>query len=495
MKSVIGLDIGTSGIKAILVNELGTVTKTYSESYDFDTIKDGWNEQNPKLWWESAIRTIKGIIKEEKKSDVLAISMSGQMHTTVLLDKIGKVIRPAILWNDTRTTKQCAFIQTLAGGKNELLEMVSNPALEGFSAGKLLWVKEHEYENFKKIDIVLMPKDYIGYKLTGIKYTEKSDASGTLLMDVKKGIWHDKLIKKLGIPKKILPQILNSSDVIGNLLPEIAEQVGLSVNCKVIAGGADNACAALGMGIINENDALISIGTSGTVIINVKDNMINVDGSYHLFSHCYQNDLYEMSVMLSSGLSLKWLKEQMLQTSKSYDELCKYALLAKPGSQGIYFLPYLCGERSPHPNAQATAAFLGIQSTTNQSEMIRSVLEGVGYGCRECLEVMDPLDTIKRIKITGGGARSDVWCQIISDIINREVESIDIIEGPAYGAALLAGMGCGLFKDLQTNLNTHAKIGKLYYPNLRNGDIYNHHYLVYKKLYKYLLPAYQEMKK
>lgn len=495
MKYVIGLDIGTSGTKALLVDEEGRVTGAEQISYDFDVIKDGWYEQNPQLWWDATIQVITKLLINVKKEDVTAISLSGQMHSVVIVDKQGEVIRPAILWNDTRTTQECLEIEKLVGGKANLLEHVANPALEGFSAGKLLWIKHHEPNNYKKIHKVLMPKDYIGYKLTNEYYTDKSDASGTLFMDVRNGVWHEETRNALHISKEILPPIKNSDEIIGTVSYEASTKTGLLNTCLVIAGGADNACAALGNGILHNHDSLISIGTSGTIISYVKGKDKKVDGNYHLFAHCINDDLYSMSVMLSSGLSLKWLCKELLKNSYSYDEICTLAKSTDIGSGGVFFLPYLCGERSPHPNADASGCFMGMQASTKQEDIFRSVLEGIGYGCKECLDLMDDTHQIKRLKITGGGAKSPVWVQIISDILGRELEVADISEGPAYGAALLAGIGSGMYTDIESIWKHNLGSGVIYYPNPEHHQIYCKYFKIYKNIYKVLLPIYKDMKK
>lgn len=494
MKYVIGLDIGTSGTKAILVNEQGNVINSVHETYGFTMLKDGWCEQDPQLWWDAVKKVLIELLQNFDKADIRAISMSGQMHSTVFVDKQGMVIRPAILWNDTRTSEECSAIDELIG-KERLLDQVSNIALEGFSAGKILWIKKYEPENYQRIHKILMPKDYIGYCLTTNYYTDKSDASGTLLMDVKKGTWCIEIIEKLGLDVDAFPEIVDATSVIGTLQKEIALELGLSPTCMVIAGGADNACAALGTGILHDRDSLISIGTSGTIISFIEDKHIQVDGSYHLFAHCISNALYKMSVMLSSGLSFRWVRNQMLESNCTYNELCRRANATKPGSHGVYFLPYLCGERCPHPNAAAKGSFIGIVATTSQDDLIRSVLEGVGYGFRECIEVMDKDKEIKRYKVTGGGAKSSIWLQMIADIIGCELELVEVVEGPAYGAALLAGIGSGIFRDVEAICSRYVAKGKVYYPNLENKKIYDKHFEVYKKLYTCLLPAYQAMKK
>lgn len=494
MRYVIGVDIGTSGTKAILVDENGNVCRDASRSYDFVSVRDGWTEQDPALWWDAVVYTIQRVVTQVDKKDIIAISMSGQMHSTVMLDKEGIVIRPAILWNDTRTSAQCKLIEELVQGKEQLLKETANPALEGFSAPKILWVKEHEPQHYERIHKVLMPKDYIGYRLSGKLYTEKSDASGTLLMDVKQGQWNYRLIETLGLSKNIVPDIYESSDVIGTLTEEAAQLLRLDTHTVVVAGGADNACAALGCGILHEHDALISIGTSGTIMIHEGERDVKVDGTYHLFSHCYQHDRYAMSVMLSSGLSFKWLHKELLKTESDYDALCNDAAHSCPGSHGVCFLPYLCGERSPHPDADVRASFSGIQASTTQEDMIRSVLEGVGYGCRECLEVMDQEHSIRRLKITGGGARSRIWTQIIADITGCELEIVDVKEGPAYGAALLAGLGSGVFHDIKAICDCHGSVNDICYPNMENKKIYDANYKIYRQLYTALKPVYQNMK-
>lgn len=488
MKYLLGLDIGTSGVKGLIINSEGAIIKSKLIGYDVNIIKNGWIEQSPECWWSATKIVISELMKETKisKDKLVAISFSGQMHSSVFLDENLQVIRPAILWSDTRTTGQCEKIYNSVGGLDVLLDYVSNPALEGFTAPKVLWLKDNEENNYSKVKYVVLPKDYIRYKLTGEIYTEVSDAAGTLLFDVKKKCWNKELMEKLNINNLIVPNVLESTDVAGRVEKLIARELGLSEDTLVIAGGADNACAAIGSGIVDSSKAVLSIGTSGTIVAFCENPNIKTKGNVHLFNHSYPNSWYLMTVMLSAGMSLKWIKEQILNIDMSYNQLTALASKSSIGSNGVIFLPYLFGERSPHSDPKAKSIFYGLSGATKTEDMIRSVLEGVGFGFKDCLNVIEENVNIDEIRITGGGANSPLWVSIIADIINKPINTINIQEGPAFGAAIIAGVGAGVFNDFHSILNKVITIEKTIRPDTENVKLYEEYYSIYMDLYKNL---------
>ncbi len=480
-----GIDVGTSGVKAIIIDSTGKVIASKIESYDIKVIKKGWMEQEPESWWNSTKKVVSELVKETyiNKDEIKAISFTGQMHSSVFLDKDNNVLRPAILWNDTRTSKQCEEIYDTVGGLDSLLDYVSNPALEGFTAPKILWLRENEKGNYEKLECVLLPKDYIRYKFTKDISTEMSDAAGTLLYDVKNKRWNSELIKKLNLKDNIFPKVVKSTDIVGNIDKEVAKELGLSEKTLIVAGGADNACAAIGSGIVENSKAVLSIGTSGTIVAYTDKNSIETKGNLHFFNHACNDSWYIMTVMLSAGMCFKWLKKNILKTAKSYDELTDMASESCPGSNGVIFVPYLFGERSPHPDPNAKSMFYGLSSNTNNKDIIRSVLEGVSLGFRDCLASIENSVDIEEIRITGGGANSQLWVSIMADVLNKEISLINIQEGPAFGAAIIAGVGSGIFEDFKSILDKSVKVTKTVKPNKDNAKLYEKYYQIYTLLY------------
>lgn len=485
MEYLIGIDIGTSGVKAIIIDNTGRVISSRIESYDIKVIKKGWMEQDPEEWWNGTKKAVSEVIKEGaiNKDEIKAISFTGQMHSSVFLDENNSVLRPAILWNDIRTSKQCKEIYDTVGGLDQLLNYVSNSALEGFTAPKILWLRENEKQNYEKLECVLLPKDYIRYKFAGDIGTEMSDAAGTLLYDVKNKKWNKELIKKLNLKDNIFPKVVKSTDVVGKINKEVAKELGLNEETLIVAGGADNACAAIGSGIVENSKAALSIGTSGTIVAYTDKNDIKTKGNLHFFNHACNSSWYIMTVMLSAGMCFKWLKKNILKTDKSYDELTNMASEALPGSNGVIFVPYLFGERSPHPDPNAKSMFYGLSSNTTDKDLIRSVLEGVSLGFKDCLVSIENSVDIEEIRITGGGSNSQLWTSIMADVLNREISLINIQEGPAFGAAIIAGVGSGVFKNFKSILDKSVKVIKTVKPNKENAKLYEKYYKIYTLLY------------
>ncbi len=498
MQYLMGLDIGTSGVKALLLSQNGEIITTATESYPLDTPKAGWAEQNPKDWWEAVVKVINKTINKDNinPADIAGLSLSGQMHSSVFLDENMEVIRPAILWSDTRTEKQCKEIENKAGGLENLIKKVSNPALEGFTAPKILWLKQNEPENYKKVNYVLMPKDYIRYKLTGKINTEVSDAAGTLLFDVKKKEWSKELAKLIDIDTNILPPVIESVEVGGKVNKSTSQISELKEGIPVVAGGADNACGAVGSGIIKEGRVMVSIGSSGVVLAQTNNATADSKGRIHLFNHAKPNSWYMMGVMLSAGVSFNWLKNSLFDQNMDYEELNKKAEAVAPGSEGLIFLPYLYGERTPHNDANARGVFFGISGRHKQGHFIRSVMEGVTFGLKDSLRLIKDQDVkIEEIRAIGGGVKSRVWQQILADIMGQNIKLLNVEEGPAYGAAIIAGVGVEIFNSFQKVSEKIIKVEEEITPIKENVKSYEKYYQIYKDLYPSLKTEYKKLSK
>lgn len=496
MNYLLGLDIGTSGVKALLISVEGKIISSKTESYPLATPHSGWAEQSPYDWWEATVKVIEEVVSSTPigSTQIKGISLSGQMHSSVFLDEKMEVIRPAILWSDTRTSEQCKEIYTKVGGLNQLIDYVSNPALEGFTAPKILWLKENEPENYQKVKYILLAKDYIRYRLTGELFTEVSDAAGTLLFEVIKKRWSTGLLEKLEIDPDLLPPILNSFDLAGRITKPIAEKTGLKFGTPLVAGGADNACGAVGSGIIQEGRVMVSIGSSGVVLAQTDNPQADQEGRIHLFNHACPNSWYMMGVMLSAGMSYEWLEKKLFNNSLDYPKLDQLAEEIEPGSEGLLFLPYLYGERTPHNDANARGVYFGISGKHDQRHFTRSVLEGVTFALKDSLELIkDKGVKVKEIRAIGGGAKSSVWQQILADILGKEINLLNVEEGPAFGAALIAGVGVGVYGSFTEAVSGIVKVQKTIVPRIQNTEKYNQYYQLYKKLYYSLKEDFKEL--
>lgn len=486
MKYTLGLDIGTSAVKVLLMDQNGEITAENSEEYPLFTPSPGWAEQNPADWWQASKKAIKNLISEYNidNENIKAVSFSGQMHSSVFLDKNMEVIRPAILWSDTRTSKECQEIYQKVGGVKKLAALVSNPALEGFTAPKILWLRNNEPENYKKVEKVLLPKDYIRYKLSGKLGMDLSDAAGTLLCDVKAQSWSKELMDKLDLDYTIMPPVLKSIDVVGTVTESAAFKTGLSTSTQVVGGGADNACGAVGSGIIKEGRVMASLGSSGVVVAQTAEAEADPEGRIHLFNHAVPDSYYMMGVMLSAGMSFKWMKEEMYNNDLDYEELNNEAAQVQAGSDGLIFLPYLYGERTPHADADARGVFFGISGKHKRGHFIRSVMEGVSFGLRDSLELIkDRGVEIEEIRLIGGGAKSKLWQQITADIFGETISLLNIEQGPAFGAAIIAGVGSGLFDNFESIVEELIEVVDEIKPIKENVEEYNKSYKVYQNLY------------
>lgn len=504
MEFLIGLDVGTTGIKAALVARDGKIAATEFIEYPLYFPKPGWAEQNPDDWYQATIRALSALVNKSgvATAKIRGLSFSGQMHGLVCLDANGAVLRPAILWCDQRTTAECRYI-TKKIGFSGLMKSVGNPALEGFTLPKILWVKRNEPAIWDKTKLVLLPKDYVRYRLTGEVGIDISDAAGTIMMDLAKGDWAAPLLKALGVKRDVLPPIMNSTATAGKGLGrEAAARTGLPVGTPVIYGGADNAVAAIANGIISPGLAAVSIGTSGTVIAPVASAKRDPLGRVHTFNHAVPGQWYLMGVMQAAGLSLKWFRDQFGGDERerekrgqgdAYDLLLKQAAEIPPGAEGLIWLPYLQGERTPHGDANARGVLFGLSARHTRAHVIRAIVEGVSFGLRDSVEIMRELKIpMNEIRITGGGAKSPFWCQMLADIFGQEVVTIAPQEGPAFGAALIAGVGSGVYKSFEDCTKKIIKIERNYKPDMANKDIYKHSYKIFTELYPKLKKSFRE---
>ena len=485
MKYAIGIDLGTSGVKAALLSQQGQIVGIRSAGYEPDFGSNGHVEQHPDVWWENTKTVLHKLMGDfpEAKGNVAALACSGQMHSSVFLDENMQVIRPAILWNDTRTTKQTKDIYAACGGEEKVLSYAYNRALEGFTLPKILWLRENEPDHFAKVRKIVMPKDYINFKLTGHLFTDVSDAAGTLLFDVKNRQWSKEILSAVGLSESLLPSAIESTALVGNVTAQMAEELGLSVDTQVMAGGADNSCAAIGNGVVAKGQAVVSVGTSGTVVAFLDGVQGEVTGDVHLFNYSYPQSCYAMGCMLAAGQCLNWLKNNIL-TNLSYDELNEAAVKAPVGSHGLTFLPYLFGERCPYSDADARGVFFGLSGTTDAGDMTRAVMEGVAFGLKDMFLLVEKFAQMDEIYMTGGGAKSPVWTQIIADVLGRRLTILNVEEGPALGAGLIACVGAGIFKDFTEAKETCTAVVKVIEPSAENHTKYNKLHPLFMKLYE-----------
>ena len=451
----LGLDVGTSAVKAILVAPDGELRAQASVPLTLAVPEPGWAEQDPNAWWSAAIAVLHQLRDTAADADVAALGISGQMHSSVLLDRAGQVVRPALLWCDGRTTAECAALTRSLGGEAALRDLVRNAALEGFTLPKLLWVRNHEPEAWRRVATVLLPKDFIRFRLTGVLATEPSDASGTLLFDPARRVWSDAVLRAAELPAALLPAVGESAEVLGRLTPEAGAVTGLPPGTPVVGGGADNACGALGVGVVSSGEAVASWGTSGTVLAPVAEPLVDPLLRAHTFCHVVPGHWYLMGVVLSAGAAFAWYRDQLARelagVSGADPALTREAEPVPPGARGITFLPYLAGERTPHRDAGARGALLGLSLSHSRAELTRAVLEGIGFALRDCLEVLRELGVAPaQLVLTGGGARNPFLRRLQAEIFGVPVCTVNHEEGPAFGAALLAAVGAGAFPDLQT---------------------------------------------
>ena len=488
MDYLLGIDIGTSGTKGVLIDREGKIYARAGREHSIDIPQPGWAEQDPKMWWEATIQVIREVLKESEvdPQQIRGIGLSGQMHGTVFLDKNLQLFRPVIIWADQRSSSQCKSIYQKIS-KERFAELTGNPIATGFMCSTLLWVKENQPEAFNKIYKVVLPKDYIRYRLTGNLGIEVTDASGSLLLDIRRRCWSEELLDILGLPLKILPgEVHESQEVAGYLIGEVARNTGLLEGIPVVYGGGDQSMQAIGNGVIKPGILSSTIGTGGQLFITLDKLTYDPKLRIHTFCHAIPGTYHFLGAILSAGLSLKWLKENILYTSDSYRIFDKEADNIKVGSEGVIFLPYLLGERSPYMNPEAKGVFFGLNLKHHRAHLIRSVMEGVVFAFKDCLEVFEELGIkIEQVIASGGGAKSKVWRQIQADVFNKEVFSTQSVEQAAMGAAILAGVGVGLYKDVEEGCKKVVEYkGEKIQPISENVHIYNQRFKIYQSLYQ-----------
>lgn len=479
MSPFVGLDIGTGGARAVAVDEAGGVVAEASSPYPLSTPRPGWTEQDPGDWWQSAKEAL-GRVAAEAGGEILGIGLTGQMHGSVFLDASDEVIRPALLWNDQRTQRQCEEI-TARLGRKRLLEIAGNPALTGFQAPKILWLRDEEPESYRRVASILLPKDYIRLRLTGERATDASDAAGTLLLDVGRRQWSEEILSALEIPREWLPRVCEGPEVAGALRREVAAEIGLPEGTPVAAGGGDNAAAAVGVGITREGLVSSSVGTSGVLFAHTDAFSPDPSGRVHAFCHAIPGAYHLMGVTLSAGGSLAWWRSVL---GKDYEALVGEASRVPPGAEGLLFMPYLTGERTPHLDPKARGGFIGLTARHTAAHMSRAVMEGVVFSLKESLEILRSLGVeVEEIRATGGGARSPLWRRLQADIYGVPIRRTTADEGPAYGAALLGGVACGHYRDVAEAVEGCVRLRDEVTEPGEGVEAYRELYEVYRSLY------------
>ena len=508
MSHLLGIDIGTSGTKTLICDDRGVVMGTAMAEHRISTPHPGWSEQDPADWWQAVCKASRAVMKKCKLKglDIAAIGLSGQMHGGVFLGDSTKALRPAILWNDQRTAEECAFIQAKAGSREKLIDLVANPALTGFTAPKILWVRRHEPRVYEKTRHIFLPKDYIRYLMTGQYATEVSDASGTLLLDVANRRWSSQLISLLGIDAGLLPRLHESTEVTGTLTAGAAQAMGLAAGTPVVGGGGDQAAGAVGNGVVAAGVVSATLGTSGVVFAHSDSPVRDPRGRVHTMCHAVPGKWCVFGCMLSAGGSFQWFRNQLgaaeiAQAKKKkvdpYQLLVDQASAAPAGCEGLFFLPYLTGERCPHPDPLARGGWIGMTARSTRAMLIRSLLEGVTFGMRDALQIMEGEMGIPvaQIRVSGGGARSAFWRQLQADIYNHRLVTTNASEGAAYGVALLAGVGAGVWSSVEEACRCGIRPVSRINPHARQAAFYDRAYATYRKLYFDLQERFAEMAK
>ncbi len=489
----LGVDVGTSGVKAILVNREGDVTASATAPLTLSTPHPGWAEQDPEAWWEASVTAIRALLDKQPGVRVQSVGVSGQMHSSVFLDREGAVIRPALLWCDGRTTEECAEITRAAGGEAQLRDWVRNPALEGFTLPKILWLRRHEPAAFARLATVMLAKDFIRYRLTGVPATEPSDASGSLMLDPARVEWSVPLLDAVGLSPALLPALGGSHEVLGHVTADAAARTGLPAGLPVVGGGADNACGAAGVGVVSPGEAVASWGTSGTVLAPIAQPVVDPKLRAHTFCHVVPGLWYLMGVVLSAGGAVAWYRDQLArgapEASHPDAHINDEAERIPPGAEGVTFLPYLQGERTPHRDAAARGAFVGLSLAHSRAHLSRAVVEGVAFAMRDSLSILQALGlSPEQLLLTGGGARSPFLRRLQADVYGLPVTTVNREEGPAYGAALLGAVGIGAFPDLAAATSATLTRGAKEEPAPGAHARYEAPYQRFRALYPALRP-------
>lgn len=504
MAFLLGIDIGTSGTKTVLFDESGNTVASALSEYPLYQPNIGWAEQDPEDWWNATVITIKKVIYKSgvNPSDIKGVGLSGQMHGAVLLDSDNNVLRKSIIWCDQRSHKECEQITSIVG-REKLISITANPALTGFTASKIMWVKNNEPQIFNKVKKILLPKDYIRFRLTGEFATEVSDASGMQLMDIPKRQWSGEILQKLEIDSNMLGKLYESYEISGNVNKSASELTGLKEGTPVAGGAGDQAAGAVGNGIVKSGVISSTIGTSGVVFAYTDKVSIDPKGRVHTFCHAVPNTWHIMGVTQGAGLSLKWFRDNFCIEEKRTAELMgvdPYVLMdqeaekIEPGSKGLIYLPYLMGERTPHLDPDAKGVFFGLSALHEKPDMVRSVMEGVVYSLKDCLEIIKDMNVeIKEVRASGGGGKSKLWRQMQADVFGTGITTINSSEGPALGVALLAGVGAGIYKSVEEACDAAIKVKSVQQPDMSNTKKYSEFYKIYTKLYTSLKDNYSEL--
>ena len=502
MKYLIGVDLGTSGTKTVLFDTDGNVIASKTVEYPMYQPQNGWAEQNPLDWYNAAVETIKYVSSKVDAADIAGLGISGQMHGLVMLDENGDVIRPSIIWCDQRTGEECEDITRLVG-RERLIEITANPALTGFTASKIMWVKKHEPENYAKCRHILLPKDYVRYKLTGEFATEVSDASGMQLLDIANRCWSDEVLEKLGIDKSLLAKVYESPEVTGTITAQASQLTGLKEGTVVVGGAGDNAAAAVGTGVVRDKTAFTTIGTSGVVFAHTSKMSVDKGGRVHTFCCAVPGAWHVMGVTQAAGLSLKWFRdnfcESEMNTAKemgvdTYYLTDKEAAQSPVGCNKLLYLPYLMGERTPHLDPDCRGMFFGLSAIHTKRDMIRAVMEGVSYSLRDCLEILKEMGVdVSDMAACGGGGSSPLWRSMLADIYNCPIKTASSKEGPALGVAILAGVGAGIYPSVEEACDKMIRYNPAQDPDPENVPKYDKMYSIYTELYKDVKDTYKKL--
>lgn len=502
MRYVIGVDIGTSGTKTVLFDENGNSVASYLVEYPLYQPKIGWAEQDPEDWWNATHTSIKAVIDKSgvNPDDIKGVGLSGQMHGLVLLDENGKVLRKSIIWCDQRTVAEADDL-TKKIGRDRLIEITGNPALTGFTAAKILWVQKNEPEIYAKTAKILLPKDYIRYMLTGEYATEVSDASGMQLMDIKNRCWSDEILEKLNIDKNLLGKMYESCEVTGTVHKAAAELTGLEVGTIVVGGAGDQAAGAVGNGIVKPGIVSSTIGTSGVVFAHMDNIQIDKEGRIHTLCHAVPGKWHVMGCTQGAGLSLKWYRDNFCHAEMDaadgmgvdpYYLMDQQAAKIAPGCEGLMYLPYLMGERSPHNDPNAKGVFFGLSAKHTKYDMLRAVMEGVAYSLSDCLEVVKEMGIdASEVRASGGGGKSKLWRQMQADMFGCDINTINVSEGPALGVALLAAVGAGIYSSVPEACEATIKVKETMKPIAENVETYKKYFPIYQGVYKALKPQFK----
>jgi len=506
MPYLLGIDVGTTGAKTILVDHKGKLHARATVEYPLYAPQPGWSEQEPEDWWHATVESIRQVLARSgvAAERIVGVGLSGQMHGSVFLDKNGAVIRPALLWNDQRTAEQCAWI-TQKVGRKIIYDETCNPVLTGFQAPKIIWLRDNEPPNYERIAQILLPKDYVRYRLTGEYATEVSDASGTALFNVPQRRWSEIILERLSLPREWFPRVYESPEVTGEITPMVAELTGLKAGTPVVGGGGDQAAGGVGNGIVEPGAVSCTTGTSGVVFAYLDEPRTDEKMRTHTFCHAVPGKWHVMGVMLAAGGSLRWLRDTLFQEEKAvaaqmgvdpYELITAEAARAPVGSEGLIFLPYLTGERTPYADPYARGVFFGLSLRHEKRHLARAVLEGVAYGLRDSFEIIAALGVhMPQVRASGGGARSVLWRQIQADVCNREMSLLNIEEGAAFGAALLAGVGAGVYEDVVGACRQTLRVVDTLSPQPEAVAVYEQYYKLYQKLYRHLAKDFVELAK